>query len=181
MGKHTHKGNCQVCGRLQAVTKKGNIANHGYDVDGFRHMHVGTCQGSQKKPLQEERLYADEQIAYNNYCIDILCPRALANVSSYMPKFYRVKKGGSVFGRVMSDISNYIGMPSWKVQITELSIEDAIGYFRPTITNEDALIERERNIRKREIEDEIKYRKRYNDALQKMIDELYGTLLIPNE
>lgn len=59
---HTHKGNCQACGRLQAVDNAtGDLAKHGYNVEHgyFR----GTCPGSGEYPLQIERALTDEIIA----------------------------------------------------------------------------------------------------------------------
>jgi len=58
---HTHKGTCQLCGRIQAVNNKtGEIAKHGYTVDyGF---FSGTCRGSGYLPLQQDRAELDSQI-----------------------------------------------------------------------------------------------------------------------
>tara|TARA_R110000851_G_C12839492_1_gene541590 strand:- start:54 stop:665 length:612 start_codon:yes stop_codon:yes gene_type:complete len=52
MAKHTHKGTCQACGRVQAVNNKsGMIAKHGYTVDwGY---FSGICQGSDEAPLEQ--------------------------------------------------------------------------------------------------------------------------------
>lgn len=52
MTKHTHKGTCQACGRVQAVNNKsGMIAKHGYTVDwGY---FSGICQGSDAAPLEQ--------------------------------------------------------------------------------------------------------------------------------
>ena len=47
--KHTHKGTCQSCGRVQAVKVDGKIAEHGFTVDWGR---VGSCDGSDKQPLK---------------------------------------------------------------------------------------------------------------------------------
>lgn len=55
---HTHKGNCQACGRLQAVDNvTGHVAKHGYNVEhGY---FQGTCPGSGEQPLQIERTLTD--------------------------------------------------------------------------------------------------------------------------
>tara|TARA_R110000751_G_scaffold129601_1_gene231618 strand:+ start:191 stop:805 length:615 start_codon:yes stop_codon:yes gene_type:complete len=58
---HSHKGTCQLCGRIHAVNNKtGEIAKHGYTVDyGFFN---GTCGGSGFLPLQKDREELDLQI-----------------------------------------------------------------------------------------------------------------------
>lgn len=58
MAKATHNGNCQCCGRSQAVNAKTQkIAKHGYTVDwGFFN---GQCAGSDKLPLQLDRTITD--------------------------------------------------------------------------------------------------------------------------
>lgn len=58
------RGNCQCCGRLQAVTG-GAIAKHGYEVKsrgqgGWFH---GVCGGHQFAPIQIERRVADTVVA----------------------------------------------------------------------------------------------------------------------
>lgn len=74
--KSTHQGNCQACGRIQAIqlfeavdstkflddAKNGTIAKHGYRVKGWGFFN-GVCHGSHHKPLQVERTYADQIIA----------------------------------------------------------------------------------------------------------------------
>lgn len=49
----THRGTCQVCGRIQAVNEKpGLLANHGYTVDwGF---FSGICRGSKHLPFEKD-------------------------------------------------------------------------------------------------------------------------------
>lgn len=59
---HTHTGNCQVCGRPQAVdVKDGTLAKHGYTIE-WR-MFEGTCPGSHELPLQVSRKITDSVIA----------------------------------------------------------------------------------------------------------------------
>lgn len=54
------RGNCQCCGRDQAVMR-GRIAKHGYEVkDGY---FQGVCSGHQFEPLQVKRDIADQIIA----------------------------------------------------------------------------------------------------------------------
>ena len=53
------RGNCQVCGREQAV-KKGFIVNHGYTVgDGF---FSGICPGTNFKPMQTDTKQTDNTV-----------------------------------------------------------------------------------------------------------------------
>lgn len=63
MAKATHNGNCQCCGRSQAVNAKTQkIAKHGYTVDwGFFN---GQCAGSDKLPLQLDRTITDSTIKH---------------------------------------------------------------------------------------------------------------------
>ena len=58
---HTHKGHCQVCGRIQAVDVTHNfIAKHGYTVDfGFFN---GVCEGSGELPLEIDKSLTEETI-----------------------------------------------------------------------------------------------------------------------
>ncbi len=59
--KHTHKGHCQCCGRVQAVrNNNGLMSKHGYTVDyGF---FEGVCQGSDNLPLEVEKDLAEDTI-----------------------------------------------------------------------------------------------------------------------
>lgn len=61
MAKHTHKGTCQVCGSVQAITgEAGVIAKHGYTVEwGFFN---GTCSGSHSKPLEQDKWLTEKMI-----------------------------------------------------------------------------------------------------------------------
>jgi len=60
--QHTHRGNCQACGALQAMARGGQpLALHGYVVAGWGFFN-GVCPGSRKLPLQLDRTYADEII-----------------------------------------------------------------------------------------------------------------------
>lgn len=53
------RGNCQCCGRTQAVTN-GYVAKHGYTVeDGY---FQGVCQGNRYAPMQTERKVTDSMI-----------------------------------------------------------------------------------------------------------------------
>src|SRR5438270_1512480 len=55
--KHTHKGHCQACGRLQAHESTGGVAKHGYTTEGG-YFH-GTCMGSGHKPLEHSHELCD--------------------------------------------------------------------------------------------------------------------------
>lgn len=52
------RGNCQCCGRQQAVLGTGRISKHGYTVE--NHWFSGVCQGEHYLPLQKSRDQADE-------------------------------------------------------------------------------------------------------------------------
>jgi hypothetical protein len=58
------RGNCQCCGRLQAVREKGRTAGqsslHGYEVKGG--WFQGVCQGNKYQPMQIERVFTDSLI-----------------------------------------------------------------------------------------------------------------------
>lgn len=58
-GRHSHRGHCQACGRIQAVMPDyERIAAHGYTTaHGY---FAGTCQGAGFSPLQVSRRKCDE-------------------------------------------------------------------------------------------------------------------------
>jgi len=58
------RGNCQCCGRDQAV-QGGRMSKHGYEVkkDGSYAYFSGVCSGHQFKPMQVERTVTDSAIA----------------------------------------------------------------------------------------------------------------------
>ena len=59
--RHTHRGTCQACGRLQAhQNTNGLVAKHGYTVDwGFFN---GVCMGADAQPLELDRSMTDQII-----------------------------------------------------------------------------------------------------------------------
>ena len=62
MTTHTHRGHCQLCGRIQAIdTTTGRLAQHGYNVQaGY---FQGACAGSGELSLHVERTLTDSAIA----------------------------------------------------------------------------------------------------------------------
>lgn len=61
MSKATHRGNCQVCGHQHHVMGT-TLAKHGYTVEfGF---FRGTCDGSDRQPVQIERSHTDATIVW---------------------------------------------------------------------------------------------------------------------
>jgi hypothetical protein len=59
---HTHRGHCQLCGRVQAIdVKTGLVAKHGYTVE--RGYFSGQCPGSDVMNLHVARDLADKHIA----------------------------------------------------------------------------------------------------------------------
>lgn len=69
MTTHTHRGNCQRCGAIQAAANVGDrlIAKHGYKVveRGLGGFFLGTCEGSGVAPLQISRTYCDA------FCVEL--------------------------------------------------------------------------------------------------------------
>lgn len=61
----THRGTCQVCGRIHRVNdKNGTIANHGYTVDwGWFN---GTCRGSKNLPFEKSCELVKQSIEWSN-------------------------------------------------------------------------------------------------------------------
>lgn len=58
--KNQIRGNCQCCGRQQAV-KNGRMAKHGYTVE--RGWFAGVCSGERYAPMQVSREQTDKVIA----------------------------------------------------------------------------------------------------------------------
>ena len=58
--KNQIRGNCQCCGRQQAV-KNGTMAKHGYTVE--RGWFAGVCSGERYAPMQVSREHTDKVIA----------------------------------------------------------------------------------------------------------------------
>lgn len=71
--KIQYRGNCQCCGRLQAMLDNGQIAKHGYTVqDGW---FSGVCHGHNFPPLQIGRAGLDSMIFSINTDIKFLTGR----------------------------------------------------------------------------------------------------------
>jgi len=54
-----YRGNCQLCGRQHAVN--GTVAKHGYTVE--HGWFNGVCNGSQFKPMQQDRAVTDKMVS----------------------------------------------------------------------------------------------------------------------
>ena len=52
MAKATHQGECQICGRIQALPK-GKLSKHGYTVD-FAYFN-GVCAGARALPFEQSK------------------------------------------------------------------------------------------------------------------------------
>jgi hypothetical protein len=59
MKKGEFRGNCQFCGAIQVVNAKGEMAKHGYTVDGVFH---GVCSGADHQPLQVNRSLLNDHV-----------------------------------------------------------------------------------------------------------------------
>ena len=112
MNKHTHRGNCQVCGALQAVTP---IAKHGYKVKGFG-FFMGTCPGSGFEPLQVSRVKCDE-----------VCASLLVNAAEHEALVADYQSGARVPDMAMTDRSEWVN----KKRVTKmLPWSEAPDYYR---------------------------------------------------
>lgn len=58
MKKHTHKGNCQLCGKLLAVNSNGGVSKHNYIEGG----QLKACYGGSKKPVQQDVAWTNQVI-----------------------------------------------------------------------------------------------------------------------
>lgn len=56
-----HRGNCQCCGRQQAVLSSGLMSKHGYTVDNG--WFEGVCSGQQYEPMQVSRAATDRIVS----------------------------------------------------------------------------------------------------------------------
>lgn len=55
-----YRGNCQMCGRLQAIVRS-RVAKHGYSVkDGY---FKGVCHGHTQEPVQRDRSFLDKVVS----------------------------------------------------------------------------------------------------------------------
>lgn len=81
MAKHTHKGTCQVCGSVQAITgEAGVIAKHGYTVEwGFFN---GTCSGSHSKPLEQDKWLTETMIKHLREEGEAMAAKTIADIKT---------------------------------------------------------------------------------------------------
>lgn len=178
MSKHRNKGNCQICGRLQAVTSsRGKIANHGYIVDG---MHKGTCTGSGREPLQREKKYTVEEIKFNRWNTMFELPRLIKALYSddYAPTLYRVtKKQNPNDVKVVTSTEKYMEFFPWYYDICSITVNDAVKIL--DLSRED-ILNKVRAKKEAEYKAEIKSCKHKIKSFKAMINEIHGTRLIPN-
>lgn len=152
LNKATHRGNCQVCGHEQHMMKNG-LAKHGYVVQwgSFR----GTCPGSGKKPMQQERVITDATIA-NCYELANQCDQNAADLKNGVKVPKRIKTGEKYNGKTYKYEPVYIEFKDGTLDQQTKAIELAIW-------------EEERDARS--------YRNHAKD-LKKVVDELHGTELV---
>jgi hypothetical protein len=102
--KHTHVGHCQACARTHAVgIKSGKVAKHGYTTRfGF---FMGTCSGSDKKPLEVSREFADATlVALEEYAVrEVARAAALRAGTVTLEKVATGKKARDAHGNYMRD------------------------------------------------------------------------------
>lgn len=72
-----YRGNCQCCGRRQAVLDSGFMAKHGYTVDNG--WFKGICSGQHFQPMQNNRVVTDSIISQ----VRADCSELLATVRAY--------------------------------------------------------------------------------------------------
>lgn len=65
--RNQQRGNCQCCGRRQAVLDTGLMSKHGYTVDNG--WFNGVCNGQRHQPMQKDRTHTDAVIEHvRNEC-----------------------------------------------------------------------------------------------------------------
>lgn len=124
---HINKGNCQICGSLQAVDNKtGRLAKHGYTVkDGY---FSGSCAGSHQVPFQISHDFLDLVIERTK--------KEVADLLSYAAEV-ETKTENSVYLKMPSafrwaqhpDVKtelNWVNAHLWTKQFNTTNLENAV-------------------------------------------------------
>lgn len=86
------RGNCQCCGRQQAVVG-GTMSKHGYTVD--HGWFNGVCSGERHAPMQKSRAFTDTIVAQIRAEVPQLIAQAEKVKSGEItPKTIKIRKGG---------------------------------------------------------------------------------------
>ena len=191
---HTHKGHCQSCGRVQAVSTDDNsLAKHGYDVQfGFFN---GTCSGSDKEPLEVSKRFSEVTISKMKNAIE----EKREEIETFtgvtqMPVVFTTR---GMFGKVLSELKiKQIGFCSrTKIEhyeevemIDVASLGDVIethrcvydkGEYKKYDTSDvERLVEKQNKIWIRETNELISYAINHIAFLQDLIERVHGNALI---
>ena len=162
---HTHTGNCQVCGRKQAIEcvgpgdgfNTGKLAKHGYKVAGFSYF-VGTCEGSGEQALQLQHVITDD-----------ICNR-LTEYAARQLKFARQLESGEVVPEQVR-----VGQKRQVVNNCQTLVDVYVAWA-------EALEHKQKEQVKRDIykhENNAHNAKSHVEFLIEMKKKIYGTALVP--
>ena len=105
--KATHKGTCQVCGRLQKLPA-GSLSKHGYTVEwGY---FSGVCPGAHELPLEQDRSVLDRimvELEAEADCLEApdTEPATVVCDVAYRPKSFRNRS--VISGRVENSLDAF--------------------------------------------------------------------------
>ena len=191
---HTHKGHCQVCGRVQVVSTNDNLlAKHGYDVQfGFFN---GTCIGSDKEPLEVSKRISEVTISNMKNAIE--AKREKIETFTGVTQVPVVFTTRGMFGKVLSELKiKQIGFCSRtkiehyeEVQMIDVaSLVDVIEtydcvydkgeYKKYDRSDVERLVEEQNKIWIREANEYISYAINHIAFLQDLIERVHGNALI---
>jgi glutaredoxin len=190
---HTHKGHCQACGRVQAVSTDDNsLAKHGYDVQfGFFN---GTCSGSDKEPLEVSKRFSEVTISKMKNAIE----EKREEIETFtgvtqMPVVFTTR---NMWGKEISKVIKQIGLASYtklkdyeEVQMIDVaSLGDVIEtnrcvydkgeYKKYDRSKVERLVEKQNKIWIRETNELISYAINHIAFLQDLIERVHGNDLI---
>lgn len=190
---HTHKGHCQVCGRVQAVSTNDNLmAKHGYDVQfGFFN---GTCIGSDKKPLEVSKRISEVTISNMKNAIEE--KREEIETFTDVTQVPVVFTTRNMWGKEISKVIKQIGLSSntklkdyEEVQMIDVaSLGDVIEtydcvydkgeYKKYDRSDVERLVKQQNKIWIRETNELISYAINHIAFLQDLIERVHGNALI---
>ena len=155
--KHTHRGHCQACGGVQAITPRG-VAKHGYKVKGF-HFFNGVCQGSDREPLQYAKDLSEDIVKEmkRHESVNMQIAYQFRTLQSYPEKVGSGRYKTTAYIRHQVEI-----MIPW-----DQSDEHQQRAGRIKVVNM--------------LETEASHAKFHANMIQRLIDTIHGTELIPTE
>lgn len=153
MKKATHRGNCQVCGHQQHFMGANGLASHGYTVE-FGYFR-GTCSGSGKAPVQNERTLTDATIdALHEYAAG--CDASARNLKSGVSFPSRIHTGDKLNRQTFKYEPQYIAFSEGTADQQAHAIKLAI----------------------MEAESDARGARGHAKGLKEMADRLHGTELV---